>query len=314
MKSIPIFATILFLVGLVTLQAKDALAPDLSQIKHPVKPLLWKIEGKGMKKPSYLFGTIHLSDERVATLHPQAQKAFDQADVFFAEVDLSPEKQVTATTYLMRKGDESLSEIVGEKVVAALDRELKAINPQLSSKVFEPMNIWAIGAALPLLEDQLQGKKPLDMQLWEKATQAGKKTGALETYKKQFGSLDKLTLKDQIELLDVTLQVMKKSRELGVPSYRDLLNAYLLGDLQIIDAAMKADSTVGIEIDKAMNARFRKLLLDGRNPGMAQSILQAISMPDAGSCFFAAGAGHYVGKNNITELVKAAGYQVTLVQ
>lgn len=28
--------------------------------------------------------------------------------------------------------------------------------------------------------------------------------------------------------------------------------------------------------------------------------------------FFAAGTGHYIGVNNITDLIKAAGYTVTL--
>jgi uncharacterized protein YbaP (TraB family) len=39
------------------------------EVKHPEKPLLWKIEGKGLEKPSYLFGTIHLGAEAVTTLH-----------------------------------------------------------------------------------------------------------------------------------------------------------------------------------------------------------------------------------------------------
>ena len=37
---------------------------------HPAKPLLWKIEGNGLEKPSYLFGTIHVSTPAIATLHP----------------------------------------------------------------------------------------------------------------------------------------------------------------------------------------------------------------------------------------------------
>ena len=44
---------------------------------HPVKPLLWKIEGKGLSKPSYLFGTIHLGSGPLAKLHPAAEAAFE---------------------------------------------------------------------------------------------------------------------------------------------------------------------------------------------------------------------------------------------
>lgn len=314
MKSIPILTTILFLVALATLQAKDAQAPDLSKMKHPLKPMLWKIEGKGLKKPSYLFGTIHVSDKRVTTLHPHAQKAFDEADTFYAEVDLSPAKQLTASKYFLRNDGKSLSDLLGDKLVKALDRELHAINPQFSSKAFELFHLWAIGAMLPLLEDQLQGKKALDMQLWDQATKTEKKTGAMETYKTQLGAMSKLPMKDQVALLDLSLQMMKKSRELKIPVYRDILDAYLSGDPQKIDDAMKADSVMGIQYDREMKERMLKLMLDGRNPGMAESITKALSTPTAGSCFFAAGVGHYVGEKNIIHMIKAAGYQVTLVR
>lgn len=314
MKTSPIVTVIFFLVIFVSLQAKDAQAPDLSKIKHPVKPLLWKIEGMGMKKPSYLFGTIHVSDQRVTTLHPLAQKAFDQSDSFYAEVDLSPAKQLGATKFLMRNDGKSLLDLLGPKLLKALNRELKAINPQLTSKVFEPMHLWAIGAALPLLEEQLQGKVALDLQLWAKATKAGKKTGAMETYKKQLGSMSKFPMNDQVELLDLSLQMMKKARELKISVYRYLLDAYLIGEPQKIDEAMNADSVMGITYDPDMKDRMLKLMLDGRNPGMTQSIVQAVSSPDAGSCFFAAGAAHFTGKNSIVDLLKAQGYQVTLVQ
>lgn len=41
---------------------------DIENLEHPVKPALWKVEGKDLTKPSYLFGTIHIGDPRVTTL------------------------------------------------------------------------------------------------------------------------------------------------------------------------------------------------------------------------------------------------------
>ena len=35
----------------------------LKHIKHPVKPLLWKVEHEKMEKTSYLFGTVHVADK-----------------------------------------------------------------------------------------------------------------------------------------------------------------------------------------------------------------------------------------------------------
>jgi uncharacterized protein YbaP (TraB family) len=47
--------------------SKPISAQTLSKINvdivQPEESLLWKIEGKGLSKPSYLFGTIHLIPE-----------------------------------------------------------------------------------------------------------------------------------------------------------------------------------------------------------------------------------------------------------
>jgi hypothetical protein len=41
--------------------------------------ILWKIEKDGAK-PSWLFGTIHMTDPRVTNLDAEAEKAFDATD------------------------------------------------------------------------------------------------------------------------------------------------------------------------------------------------------------------------------------------
>ena len=48
------------------------------------KGLLWKLEKPG-EKPSYLFGTMHMTDTRVTTLPAAAQKAYDGAATIIIE-------------------------------------------------------------------------------------------------------------------------------------------------------------------------------------------------------------------------------------
>ena len=72
----------LFLIFPFLINAEDKKkieAIDTSKLKHPVKPALWKVEGKDLTKPSYLFGTIHLGDPRVVKLHPKAEKTAKRA-------------------------------------------------------------------------------------------------------------------------------------------------------------------------------------------------------------------------------------------
>jgi len=295
------------------LQAKEVAKIDLKEIKHPVKPVLWKIEGKGLKKPSYLFGTIHLSDPRVTTLHPLAQQAFDQADAVYTEIDLSPANQVAVLPFYMRKGDKTLEGIIGAEMVAALDTELKAISPALNVKPFERMNVWAITFMLPQLKSQMKGNKPLDMQLWERAVKAGKKKGALETLQGQLGRCDKLTMEEQKELLDVTLRMTKLAREKGVNPYQSILDGYLLGNCAALEKEMSKTSHMGIKVNPETNEKFLQLLLHDRNKGMAETIEKALSADREGSYFFAAGALHYIGDKSVNSLLTKAGYKVTPV-
>lgn len=295
------------------IHAKEQPGVDLAGIKHPVKPMLWKIEGNGLERPSYLFGTVHIADPRVATLHPLARQAFDGSDAVYTEVDFSPAKQLAAVKLYMRQGGETLEQLVGKETVAALDAELKAINPVISVKPFEKMKVWMLAFMVPQIESQLGGKLPLDMQLWKEAGKAGKATAALETFEGQLGQLDKLTPEEQKELLVITLKLLKRSRERQVNPYQGIIDAYLLGDVAAIEKEMSRESFMGLKINPETNKKLLRLMLEERNKGMARTIREALSKPGAGSCFFAAGTAHYAGEKSVNRLLQDAGYTVTRV-
>ncbi|HSR71204.1 MAG TPA: TraB/GumN family protein, partial [Kiloniellales bacterium] len=48
--------------------------------------LLWKIQPAGNVAPSYLFGTIHITDQRVLDLAPPVRSAFEQSQSAVFEV------------------------------------------------------------------------------------------------------------------------------------------------------------------------------------------------------------------------------------
>src|SRR5689334_20820298 len=62
--------------------------------KVPVPPknypsLLWEITGKGLAKPSYLFGTMHVSSKMVFHLSDSFYLGIKNADVVALETDMS---------------------------------------------------------------------------------------------------------------------------------------------------------------------------------------------------------------------------------
>src|SRR5436190_20347234 len=48
--------------------------------------LLWKIEGNGLQKPSYLFGTMHVRDVRAFEFSDSVMIALDQCRNFALEI------------------------------------------------------------------------------------------------------------------------------------------------------------------------------------------------------------------------------------
>ena len=63
--------------------------PDAAAAKPATaieKPFLWRIE---TPVPSYLFGTIHLPDDRVTTLPTVVQQVLDSIDALYTEIPMT---------------------------------------------------------------------------------------------------------------------------------------------------------------------------------------------------------------------------------
>lgn len=148
---------------------------------HPVKPLLWKVEGPAMAEPSYLFGTLHLGDKAVVTLHPAAEKAFGVATGLHVETAMDPASQIASMRAVMRDDGKTLNAAIGKDLAKRLDTELKAVNPELDAQPFQGFRTWMMAYSLPYLEQQMAGMKPLDLVLWERAEKEGKKTAGMQT-------------------------------------------------------------------------------------------------------------------------------------
>lgn len=295
------------------------LSPTASAQKapaHPDKPLLWKIEGKGLKAPSYLFGTIHLSKGPTATLHPLAQKAFDSSAALYTEVPLDTESQQAVIPLVMRGDGKKLSAAIGKDLSEALDAHLKTINPQLDATPMQALKTWYVAIMLSFLPDQLAGGgKPLDSALWDKATDAGKKTGALETPESQMKGFTELTEADQSIFLSETLKQFKKYREQGIDPNKALVDAYLSGDPAKVAAEMdKQILEMKQGEHKELGERLMARLITDRNKQMASKIADTLKAEPAVIHFFAAGAAHFCSEDSVGQHLQKEGYTVTRVE
>lgn len=302
-----------------TFAAVLVLLPGLAKAEeppdHPVKPLLWKVEGGKLSKPSYLFGTIHLGSGALAKLHPAAEKAFDSADVLYTEIPMDAATQLMLAEKCVRDDNQTLSQSIGEDLSKQLDAELKSINPQLDSKPFQQMKTWVVFVSVPMLESQLKGEKAMDSTLWKRAAAANKSTSSIETAKSQVAVFESFTEAEQSVLLAETLRVMKEERLAGKSGNKDLVDLYVSGNPEKLKKEMdKQIEEMCVGPHQELGKRFYSKLLTDRDLSMANTIAKLLAGQPDKIHFFAAGAGHYIGKPSIRSHLEKLGFSVTRIE
>ena len=281
---------------------------------HPAKPLLWKIEGGSLEKPSYLFGTIHLSGGPLKKLHPAAEAAFQQSSSVLTEIPLDKQTQMAVAAKVIRMDGKTLSESIGEELSGKLDEALKAINPDLDSTPFQAFRTWAVAATLPQLEVQLAGIGSIDEMIWKRATDEGKATGALETADFQVGIFDSFTEDEQKIFLSETLRMMEEDRKTGKNRITEMIETYAEGDPDKIKQLLeKAFDEMLKGPHKELGKKLADMLLVKRDESMAAKIIEKLKASPDTVHFIAAGAGHFVGDTSIRSHLEKAGYRITRI-
>jgi uncharacterized protein len=276
-------------------------------------PLLWKIEGAG-KKPSWIFGTIHLPRPDVAALPPAVRSAIDQADAVYTEIPADIPTMLGLMPKMMLPKGQSVEKILGPKITADLETEIKAINPSLNLTPLSPLKPWAVVAMIAQLEDQMKypGTLALDMIIFQRAAMAGKMVGGIETGDEQIAVFEGFTEAEQILMVEEAIRQMRELREKG-GSVSDLLaKLYLAGDLdRLVTELMQLDAS---EDHPELTEKFMENLLYKRNVLMAERITKFMRDAPDTSWFFAIGAAHLQGDRGLLAALKKAGFKLTRVQ
>lgn len=263
-----------------------------------LKPFLWKLDTEA---PNYIFGTIHVADQRALKLHPAVEKAFENADAVLCEIDFSPITEMKQTRALQMPVGESLNDYLSDQLIARIDKRLKphvamfgANSPQQVRNAlrFRPV-------AWPLLLPQLEALKrfkspPLDKQLYQRAAKANKKVGGIEDANSQLAKLFELTKEEQQEFVRASLDAMDEADAKGDDNLMITIGHYLRGDGKAFHAYFMQDLSAG-GMPKSLQRKFLDGLLYSRNKKMAAKIKEIIAAEPKKSHFFAIGTAHMLG-------------------
>lgn len=276
------------------------------------KGLLWKLEKQG-RQPSYLFGTMHVTDPRVTTLPPAARKAYDAAGTLIIETTdvLDKGKMMAAmlkTPDLMMFNDSTtLSSLLSPNDAAVMNGALDARGiPPLTVAKMKPW-LLSVMLALPACEvaRQSAGEPVLDVKLAQDAKAAGKQVEGLETAESQLRAMASLPMAFHMKGLVDTLKLGDRVNDMN----ETMILLYQRGDTAMVWPLFRA-AMPGQQDDPADYAAFEQTMITGRNKVMVEHAEPILAN---GNAFMAVGAMHLPGPEGLVEDFRKAGYTVSAV-
>lgn len=270
--------------------------------------LLWKISGKGLEQPSYVFGTYHLSPLSIKDSINGMSQAINETKQLYGEIIMSESKEpafiqkaqqlmmlpkdTTLKSLFTPEDYELLGKVVKEtmKIDIAMLSQLKPafINTQLAilfylqhSKAFNP-------------------QEQLDTYFQQQAVQQGKKIGGLESSESQLEVLfNSATLQRQADLLACTA----KNVEEVIEKAKQIVEYYQTQNLDEIFRLINEDKN---EICGSTPEEL-DVMIYNRNRAWVKKMPAIMSEAPT---LFVVGVGHLPGKQGVLKLLEKQGYKV----
>jgi hypothetical protein len=257
--------------------------------------LLWRFKEKGSDNYSYIYGTIHLKDNRVYFLVEKLKDLIGSCDIFIAEYDLDDSNQSEIFEAMQLPDNKHLKQYLPDRKFQKLKKQfLSSFNIDLERfGFFKPI------ALENLITESLFSNDfnfPLDFELWNYARSEGKITKGAESTKSQIHILKNLSIKNQIKsILKIGYNLSKYKKKLT-----KLISLYEKQDLKLLyKSSLKP------------LGKLKKVLVYDRNIKIAESICDNVKN---GTVFVALGAGHLPGEKGVLRILKKKGFIVEPVK
>ena len=251
--------------------------------------LLWKISGKGLTKPSFIFGTMHVKDKRVFGFSDSVMLAIQSCPSFALEVH--PDTLIKQM-FIDRADDDSSRNL--HKLLSKEEYDELA-------KRFEAKNGYPLGNIDPIqAESMMQAvkEKPDDKKAFVDAYLFGVARGLGKNIYGLENTLDQLKDYGDSSKIKIRLQdILETSDDEAYEETEEMIKVYSTGDLKQIFEYLGED-------------RLEDSILIVRNKVMVKSILMRMATDPI---FAAVGVAHLTGQNGLISLLRNAGYTVTPV-
>lgn len=269
------------------------------------KSLLWEITGNGLKKPSYLFGTIHLIGKEDFFFPQTLQDKLNACEQVTFEIDMdemsSMESMMKIIGKAFMKDGITLRDLIDEEEYALVEKKFneKGLPLQFLEKM-KPMLLSTFASFDMDGGAMNSSSKSYEMEIYNKSQTNNKESKGLETVEDQLAIFDTIPYKMQAKMLVESI----KSSDQDNKEYKQMIDLYKKQDVELLSKVAVQDEGDGMN-------KYEDLFLFNRNKNWIPKM--TIMMKEK-STFFAVGAGHLGGMKGVIHLLKKAGYKVTAVK
>lgn len=255
--------------------------------------LLWKVSGKNIETPSYLYGTMHVVCE--VNFDEDVNKALEETTQMYLELDMDePNFQMEMMKLMMMKDGITLKSLLSEEDQKALNVFLKE-NLGYDLSLLNNLKPFFISSMLyPKIIDC--DMKAVDLELMKISKKQNEAIFGLELVQEQMKIFDDIDYQVQIdELMKSVKDNLKKDKA----EMKELQEIYKSENISKMLEVM-------LSSDNKLMSDYNDVMLTNRNKNWIPIIEKAMSTPT----FFAFGAGHLAGENGVINLLIKEGYNV----
>ncbi|CCF21205.1 GumN family protein [Pseudorhizobium banfieldiae] len=273
--------------------------------------LFWKVEREGIA-PSYLLGTMHVTDPRVLKMPPGAAEAHAAARVIVIESDEILDERRAAAAILARPeltmftDGRSIENLLPPEDLVVLKEGLEERGLVLSA--VSRMKPWMLAGFVATSACESARKAGgaifLDKKIALDAMASGKPVKGLETLQEQLAAMAGMPIDFHLQALVETVRLGGRMDDV-VETTTEL---YLAEETGVTIPALKALTPTLTEGDESAYAAFESAVISDRNHRMAE---RAAPILAEGGAFVAIGALHLPGEDGLVELLRKQGFTVS---
>jgi len=271
--------------------------------------VLFRVEAEG-RPPSFVYGTVHVADERLQKLPQEVELALNSAAVVVLErADVSREAvrsvMPRAARLMVLPGDRSLDSLIDEDEMKIVTRAITSagLAPELA-RVLRP---WAATLFLAGSECERKrieaGLRPLDLTIVEAARARGLRIVGLEQIVEQYEALAAVPEDVQIAWLRSSIELYEYIDDMSETTVALYLDRKIEAVWELTVAL-----TEDVGMTDEMMLRLRRAIVESRNAAMMARSREILAR---GGAFIAVGAMHLSGADGLIRQIETSGMKVT---